>query len=88
MIKIFSFFISEDCAYFNLESPDFSLAEETKRDMEDFSQMWGLYEEWQEGFMEKAREDWIRKSLGHFNRFKAICEVFDFVHSEKLHYST
>ncbi|XP_055023019.1 cytoplasmic dynein 2 heavy chain 1 [Boleophthalmus pectinirostris] len=49
----------EDCTYFNLECPDFSLAEETKRDMEAYSQMWGLYEEWQEGFMEKAREDWI-----------------------------
>ncbi|KAA8593993.1 hypothetical protein FQN60_004827, partial [Etheostoma spectabile] len=49
----------EDCAYFDLGSPDFSLAEETKRDMEDYSQMWGLYEEWQQGFTEKAQEDWI-----------------------------
>ncbi|KAM9852784.1 cytoplasmic dynein 2 heavy chain 1 isoform 4-T4 [Aulostomus maculatus] len=49
----------EDCAYFDLEVPVFSLAEETKRDMEECSQMWGLYEEWQQGFMEKAQEDWI-----------------------------
>ncbi|XP_041850617.1 cytoplasmic dynein 2 heavy chain 1 [Melanotaenia boesemani] len=49
----------EDCTYFDLEPPDFSLAEETKRDMEECSQMWGLYEEWQQGFTEKAQEDWI-----------------------------
>lgn len=51
--------LSEDCTYFDLEAPDFSLAEETKRDMEEYSQMWGLYEEWQQGFTEKAQEDWI-----------------------------
>ncbi|XP_068440329.1 cytoplasmic dynein 2 heavy chain 1 isoform X1 [Clinocottus analis] len=49
----------EDCASFDLDSPDFSLAEKTKRDMEEYSQMWGLYEEWQQGFTEKAQEDWI-----------------------------
>uniref|UniRef100_A0A7N9ATV1 Cytoplasmic dynein 2 heavy chain 1 n=1 Tax=Mastacembelus armatus TaxID=205130 RepID=A0A7N9ATV1_9TELE len=49
----------EDCTYFDLEVPDFSLAEETKRDMEEYSQMWGLYEDWQKGFTEKAQEDWI-----------------------------
>lgn len=27
--------------------------------MEDHSQMWTLYEEWQEGFTEKAQQDWI-----------------------------
>lgn len=51
--------LSEDCAYFNLETPSFSVAEETKRDMEECSQMWGLYEEWHQGFSEKAQEDWI-----------------------------
>ena len=51
--------LSEDCTYFDLEAPDLSLAEETKRDMDEFSQMWGLYEEWQQGFTEKAQEDWI-----------------------------
>uniref|UniRef100_A0AAV2J329 Cytoplasmic dynein 2 heavy chain 1 n=1 Tax=Knipowitschia caucasica TaxID=637954 RepID=A0AAV2J329_KNICA len=49
----------EDCTYFNLEHPDFLSAEETKRDMEEYSQMWSLYEEWHEGFTEKAQEDWI-----------------------------
>lgn len=58
-LLISSFVFSEDCAYFDLEAPDFSLAEETKRDMEEYSQMWGLYEEWQQGFTEKAQEDWI-----------------------------
>ncbi|XP_024132434.1 cytoplasmic dynein 2 heavy chain 1 [Oryzias melastigma] len=49
----------EDCTYFDLEPPDFSMAEEIKIDMEELSQTWSLYEEWQEGYTEKAREDWI-----------------------------
>lgn len=57
-LLLFSVF-SEDCTYFDLEAPDFSLAEETKINMEEYSQMWGLYEEWQQGFTEKAQEDWI-----------------------------
>uniref|UniRef100_A0A3B4BEW0 Dynein cytoplasmic 2 heavy chain 1 n=1 Tax=Periophthalmus magnuspinnatus TaxID=409849 RepID=A0A3B4BEW0_9GOBI len=69
----------EDCSYFNLECPDFSLAEETKQDMEDYSQMWGLYEEWQEGFMEKAQEDWIT-----FRSKTYIFEEFLFNWQEKL----
>ncbi|KAI3354358.1 hypothetical protein L3Q82_018881, partial [Scortum barcoo] len=59
----------EDCTYFDLEAPDFSLAEETKRDMEEYSEMWGLYEEWQQGFMEKAQADWIT--------FRSKTYVFD-----------
>ncbi|KAF3692878.1 Cytoplasmic dynein 2 heavy chain 1 [Channa argus] len=61
----------EDCVYFHLEAPDFSLAEETKRDMEEYSQMWGLYEEWQKGFREKAKEDWItfRSKTYEFEEF-------------------
>lgn len=27
--------------------------------MDEHSQMWGLYEEWQQGFTEKAEQDWI-----------------------------
>lgn len=27
--------------------------------MEELGQMWGLYEEWQQGFTEKADQDWI-----------------------------
>ncbi|XP_047450013.1 cytoplasmic dynein 2 heavy chain 1 isoform X3 [Mugil cephalus] len=49
----------EDCTYFNLEAPDFCLAEKTKRDIEEYSQMWGLYEDWRQGLTEKAQEDWI-----------------------------
>ncbi|KAK6296185.1 hypothetical protein J4Q44_G00338980 [Coregonus suidteri] len=49
----------EDCRHFELEAPDFSLAEETIRDMEEYGQMWSLYEDWQEDFQKKAKEDWI-----------------------------
>ncbi|KAM4566457.1 cytoplasmic dynein 2 heavy chain 1 isoform 3-T3 [Odontesthes bonariensis] len=69
----------EDCNYFDLEPPDFSLAEETNRDMEECSQMWGLYEEWQQGFTEKAREDWIT-----FRSKTYIFEEFLFTWQDRL----
>ncbi|KAM6946318.1 LOW QUALITY PROTEIN: cytoplasmic dynein 2 heavy chain 1 [Aplochiton taeniatus] len=49
----------EDCLHFSLEPPDFSLAEETQRDMEESGEMWSLFEEWQQGFQERAQQDWI-----------------------------
>uniref|UniRef100_A0A8C4HFM7 Cytoplasmic dynein 2 heavy chain 1 n=1 Tax=Dicentrarchus labrax TaxID=13489 RepID=A0A8C4HFM7_DICLA len=69
----------EDCTYFDLEAPDFSLAEETKRDMEQYSQMWGLYEEWQQGFTEKAQEDWIT-----FRSKTYVFEEFLFTWQDRL----
>lgn len=50
---------SEDCCSFNLDPPDFSLALETMKDIEDLSEMWSLYEEFQSGLQEMAKEDWI-----------------------------
>ncbi|XP_029026743.1 cytoplasmic dynein 2 heavy chain 1 isoform X2 [Betta splendens] len=69
----------EDCTYFDLETPDFSLAEETKRDMEECSQMWSLYEEWQQGFTEKAEEDWIT-----FRSKTYVFEEFLFTWQDRL----
>ncbi|XP_017286523.1 cytoplasmic dynein 2 heavy chain 1 isoform X3 [Kryptolebias marmoratus] len=69
----------EDCTYFDLEPPEFSLAEETKQDMEEYSQMWGLYEEWQQGFNEKAQEDWIS-----FRSKTYVFEEFLFTWQERL----
>lgn len=37
--------------------------------MEELGQMWGLYEEWQQGFAEKADQDWITFRL-HWNHFQ------------------
>uniref|UniRef100_A0A3Q0T4R8 Cytoplasmic dynein 2 heavy chain 1 n=1 Tax=Amphilophus citrinellus TaxID=61819 RepID=A0A3Q0T4R8_AMPCI len=69
----------EDCTYFNLEPPTFYLAEETKRDMEECSQMWGLYEEWHQGFSEKAQEDWIT-----FRSKTYVFEEFLFTWQDRL----
>uniref|UniRef100_A0ABM5FWF4 Cytoplasmic dynein 2 heavy chain 1 n=2 Tax=Agamidae TaxID=81953 RepID=A0ABM5FWF4_9SAUR len=48
-----------DCSHFELEEPDFSLANEVRRDIESCAEIWALYEEFYEGFREKANEDWI-----------------------------
>ncbi|XP_036005544.1 cytoplasmic dynein 2 heavy chain 1 isoform X1 [Fundulus heteroclitus] len=69
----------EDCTYFNLEPPEFSLAEDIQRDMDEHSQMWGLYEEWQQGFTEKAQEDWIT-----FRSKTYVFEEFLFTWQDRL----
>ncbi|KAM9317805.1 cytoplasmic dynein 2 heavy chain 1 [Pholidichthys leucotaenia] len=69
----------EDCTYFDLEAPSFSLAEEIKNDMDEYSQMWGLYEEWQQGFREKAQEDWIT-----FRSKTHVFEEFLFTWQDRL----
>ncbi|MFT7803200.1 cytoplasmic dynein 2 heavy chain 1 [Arapaima gigas] len=69
----------EDCQHFDLDPPDFSLALETIRDIEDLSEMWSLYEEFQVGFQEKAKEDWIT-----FRSKTYIFEEFLFSWHDKL----
>ncbi|XP_054598719.1 cytoplasmic dynein 2 heavy chain 1 isoform X1 [Nothobranchius furzeri] len=69
----------EDSAYFGVEPPDLSLAQEIKADMEETSQMWGLYEEWQQGFSEKAQQDWIT-----FRSKTYVFEEFLFTWQENL----
>ncbi|KAF7250799.1 Cytoplasmic dynein 2 heavy chain 1 [Varanus komodoensis] len=51
--------LSNDCSHFELEVPDFSLADEVHRDIECCAEVWALYEQFYEGFQEKANEDWI-----------------------------
>ncbi|KAG7470921.1 hypothetical protein MATL_G00119020 [Megalops atlanticus] len=69
----------EDCHHFDLSPPDFSLALETIKDIEEFSEMWSLYEEFQEGFQDKAKEDWIT-----FRSKTYIFEEFLFAWHDKL----
>ncbi|KAJ8280434.1 hypothetical protein GJAV_G00054510 [Gymnothorax javanicus] len=69
----------EDCRHFDLVPPDFSLAMETIKDMERLSEMWSLYEEFQEGFREKAKEDWIT-----FRSKTYIFEEFLFTWHDRL----
>uniref|UniRef100_A0A8D0H431 Cytoplasmic dynein 2 heavy chain 1 n=1 Tax=Sphenodon punctatus TaxID=8508 RepID=A0A8D0H431_SPHPU len=49
----------DDCHHFELEKPDFSLAEDVRKDIDSYAEVWALYEEFLQGFQEKANEDWI-----------------------------
>ena len=51
--------LSSDCQHFNLEVPDFIAMEELKSDMSHYEGMWSLYEEFNTGLQELAKEDWI-----------------------------
>ncbi|XP_028817493.1 cytoplasmic dynein 2 heavy chain 1 isoform X3 [Denticeps clupeoides] len=69
----------DECQHFNLETPDFSLALKTIQDIEEFSEMWSLYEEFQEGFQNSAKEDWIT-----FRSKTYIFEEFLFAWHDRL----
>ncbi|XP_069495113.1 cytoplasmic dynein 2 heavy chain 1 isoform X2 [Ambystoma mexicanum] len=69
----------DDCLHFELEVPDFSLAEDIRRDIESCTQIWSLYEEFYHGFQEKAKEDWIT-----FRSKAYIFEEFLMTWHEKL----
>ncbi len=58
----------QDCEHFNLSPPDVSLAADTLRDLQECSEMWELYEEFQQGLDENAEQDWIsfRSHWEHF----------------------
>ncbi|KAJ7398962.1 hypothetical protein BTVI_119896 [Pitangus sulphuratus] len=49
----------EECRHFKLEEPDFSLSEVVSQDIMSCAEVWALYEEFYQGFQEKAKEDWI-----------------------------
>ncbi|XP_075274100.1 cytoplasmic dynein 2 heavy chain 1 isoform X3 [Opisthocomus hoazin] len=49
----------EECHHFKLEEPDFSLSKVVCQDIKSCAEVWALYEEFYQGFQEKAREDWI-----------------------------
>ncbi|KAM8977653.1 cytoplasmic dynein 2 heavy chain 1 [Pelodytes ibericus] len=56
----------EDCLHFDLEAPDFSLADEIRIDIESRSKTWSLYEEFYQGLNERAKEDWISYRSKYF----------------------
>ncbi|XP_069664408.1 cytoplasmic dynein 2 heavy chain 1 isoform X2 [Haliaeetus albicilla] len=49
----------EECHHFKLEEPDFSLSKIVCQDIKSCAEVWTLYEEFYQGFQEKAKEDWI-----------------------------
>ena len=42
-----------------MESPDFPLAAELGADLDKYESMWGLFEEFNTGLANLAKEDWI-----------------------------
>uniref|UniRef100_A0A8C0VSF5 Dynein heavy chain tail domain-containing protein n=1 Tax=Cyanistes caeruleus TaxID=156563 RepID=A0A8C0VSF5_CYACU len=61
----------EECHNFKLEEPDLSLSEAVSQDIQSCAEVWALYEEFYQGFQEKAKEDWItfRSKIYLFEEF-------------------
>ncbi|KAF1521633.1 Cytoplasmic dynein 2 heavy chain 1, partial [Eudyptes sclateri] len=49
----------EECHHFKLEEPDLSLSKVVCQDIKSCAGVWASYEEFYQGFQEKAKEDWI-----------------------------
>ena len=48
-----------DCEHFDMELPEFTLAEEVKADLESYTSTWGLCEEFKNGMKDLEQEDWL-----------------------------
>lgn len=48
-----------DCEHFEMEQPDLSIVDEIASDLKNYQSMWKLYEEFNGGLQELAKEDWI-----------------------------
>ncbi|OWF37256.1 Cytoplasmic dynein 2 heavy chain 1 [Mizuhopecten yessoensis] len=48
-----------DCEHFGMDLPELELADELRADMAQYENMWGLYEEFNKGLQDLAKEDWI-----------------------------
>ncbi|XP_026994578.2 cytoplasmic dynein 2 heavy chain 1 isoform X2 [Tachysurus fulvidraco] len=61
----------EDCEHFDLDVPDMSLALDTLHDLQRCSDMWSLYEEFQNTLNTSAQQDWItfRSRTHEFEEF-------------------
>ena len=53
------YFFRTDCEHFDMDCPEFPLADETREDLNKFQAMWGLFEEFNTGLQNLAKEDWI-----------------------------
>uniref|UniRef100_A0AAY5F0X4 Cytoplasmic dynein 2 heavy chain 1 n=1 Tax=Electrophorus electricus TaxID=8005 RepID=A0AAY5F0X4_ELEEL len=63
--------LMEDCEHFELDIPDMSLAYDTLRDLQECSDMWAFYEQFQQGLEHSAQQDWItfRSKTYEFEEF-------------------
>ena len=48
-----------DCEHFEMEIPEFSTADELRVDLESFEKMWSMYDTFNSGLNDLAKEDWI-----------------------------
>ncbi len=64
-----------------MECPDFPLADELKVDIDSTEAMWGLFEEFNSGLADLAKEDWIsfRSATQTLNLNYCITKLWDHV---------
>ena len=66
----------QDCEHFNIDCPEFPLAEEMKADLERHENMWSLFEEFNTELQTFAKEDWISFRLPQNSKLYNSCSLF------------
>lgn len=56
---LFFFIYSTDCEHFDMPVPEFTVADELRNDLDSYEVMWSMYDEFNSGISELAKEDWI-----------------------------
>jgi dynein heavy chain 2, cytosolic len=71
LIFIAFIYLREECRNFQLEEPQFKELNEIEADIAKIKSLWGIYEEFQNGIKEYAKEDWIsfRSKTFRFDEF-------------------
>jgi hypothetical protein len=67
----FTLNLREECRNFQLEEPEFKELTEINADITKIKSVWGIYEEFQNGIREYAKEDWVsfRSKTYKFDEF-------------------
>lgn len=48
-----------DCEHFDMPIPEFPAADELRADIDSYETMWSMYDEFNSGLNDLAKEDWI-----------------------------
>lgn len=48
-----------DCEHFEMSAPEFATADELRADLDNYEQMWSMYDEFNSGLSDLSKEDWI-----------------------------
>ncbi|PAA68244.1 hypothetical protein BOX15_Mlig013490g1 [Macrostomum lignano] len=75
--------LTSDCEHFQMERPEFPLAEELKADLDTVELEWGQFEKFNSGLQDLAKEDWISFRSRYYVFEEFLGQWFDRLREEE-----